>query len=80
MLLPWRWREVLLTQEVSRYAHAKQALSSAGIDFRARTVSHNSSGRARSPLGSAGVRMEYRYFYYLYVRPQDFEHARHILP
>ena len=68
----WHWKEVLCGRDEEAFRRAKSILERAGIVYKSRLVgSHNILG-----IGNKGpVNIQY----YLYVRKEDAEEARHLL-
>ena len=79
MIVPFWWKEVLLTPSALRYGLVKQALEREKIPFREKMVSSGSAARARGGWwGQLGERPELETLYYLYVRREDLERAAHL--
>jgi len=66
-------KELLITFSMNEQARVRSILSANGIDYRVKTV----GGRSRG--GSSVANTDAAYQYYIYVRAQDWERARHLI-
>ena len=75
--------EVLITYDLARFNEARDALASAGIDYRFRTKDLTSpsvfSGGSRSRSGNFAINQAAQVEYKLYVRREDRDRAEHLI-
>lgn len=71
-------KELLLTTSMERQTKVRDLLAANGIDCRVR-VKSNTGGVSRSRAVLPGTRMEMMYQYYIYVKKEDYEKAKHLI-
>ena len=68
-------KELLLTLSMEQQARVRDALAANGIDYQVRVRSNGTRSRTVLP----GMRLDAMYRYYIYVKKEDYEKARHLV-
>ena len=71
-------KELLLTNNIQQQTKVQDILADNGIEYFVKAKS-TAGGFSRSRTVLPGTRMEAVYQYYIYVKKQDYEKAKHLI-
>lgn len=74
----FRWQEVLVTSDETRYIQCAAALREAGVPCRGKTQGMGHADRRGGDLGALGEDRAHSYLYQIFVRKADLARSKHI--
>lgn len=78
MICLFNRKELLLTNHMEQQAKVQDILADNGIEYFVKTRS-KAGGLSRSRTVLPGTRIEAMYQYYIYVKKEDYEKAKHLI-
>lgn len=72
-------KELLITWSMQDLAQIRDILVSNHIEYRIRTVNTGRTASSRARTGTAGLRTDVMYQYYVYVKKDDYEKAKYLI-
>ena len=74
-----KWKELLITQDSTRFVKACTLLQNAGVEYKERIQNMGHGNRRYGQIGSLGERAGCSNIYQIFVKATDLEHAKNFI-
>lgn len=74
-----KWKELIITQNSVTFADVCAILKKSGIAYKEKTQNIGHGNRRTGLTGSLGENPSYSYLYQIFVKQDDFDHAKSLI-
>lgn len=74
-----KWKELLVTQDSTRFVSVCTLLQNAGIEYKEKTQNIGHGNRRHGQIGSIGENSAYANLFQVFVKVADLEHAKRVI-